>query len=170
MSSVVGDIPELSRPTITAKATHSVTGADAVFHFKLSEAPGIKKYFSSHAKVVITGPVLVGVSGPVTASTAIFANVAVVPDKYATWPSKREHVIQLQGSVEVQHSLLVPQQNVPVEFGNETTEQLKPNTLVDYPPVVVGHVTVAGGDKSSVSTIVVTVPLLVEGVAHHRTW
>jgi len=170
MSGIIGDTAELVRKTITAKATHSVTGPSGSFHFKLSDAPGIRKYFDSHAKVSIAGPVTAIVSGPVSATIAITATIAVIPDKYTTWPTDETQVIQLQGSVRLQHSLLVLPVPVPVEFGNETAEILKPRTLVDYPPVVVGYFTIPGGSANSTAHIVLSVPLLVEGVAHHKTW
>jgi len=170
MSAVLGDTSELVRKTITAKATHQVTGISGAFHFRISEAPGIAKYFESHAKVTITGPVTALISGPVSSTVASTAAVAVVPDKYTDWPTTEDQVVQLQGSDRVQHSLLVPPTALPITFGNETAEQLKPKTLVDYPPVVVGHFTIAGGNAQSRALIVLTVPLTVEGVAHHKTW
>jgi len=170
MSDVIGDTSELVKKTIVATATHRVTGTSSVFHFELSSASGISKYFESHAKVTISGPVHVSVSGPVSSTVATSASVAVVPGKYRDWPTSEDQIVQLQGSVRVQHSLLVPPTSVPIAFGNETAETLKPKTLVDYPPVVVGHVVIAGGTATSTALVVLTVPLLVEGVAHHKTW
>lgn len=170
MSSVIGDTGELVSKTIVAKATHQVTGVSGNFHFRLSDAPGIRKYFESHAKVTITGPVTALISGPVSSTVASTAAIAICPDKYNSWPSTEDQVVQLQGSDRVQHSLLVPPTSLVIVFGNETAEQLKPRTLVDYPPVVVGHFTIAGGTATSSALIVLTVPLTVEGVAHHRTW
>jgi len=168
--SVIGDTSELTRNTIVATATHLLVGSSGSFHFPLSEAPGIAKYFESHAKVTISGSVQVLLNCPVSATTSGSAIVAVCPNKYNTWPSTEEQVVQLQGSVRVQHSLLVPPLESVLSFGNETAEQLKPRTLVDYPPVVVGHFTIAGGTASSRSHIALRVPLRVEGVSHHRTW
>lgn len=168
--SAIGDVQELTRKTITAKATHRVTGVSGHFHFPISSAPGIAKYFTSHAKVSITGPVTATVSGPVSSTVATSASLAIIPDKYNTFPSTEDQVIELQGSVRVQHSLIVGAEQRPLEFGHETAEQLKPKTLVDYPPVVVGHFTIAGGTASSTALIVISCPLTVEGVAHHKTW
>jgi hypothetical protein len=170
MSSVIGDTAELVRNTITAKATHEVTGSSGSFYFRLSEAPGIAKYFDSHAKVTIEGTPTVYVSGPVSATISTSVAVAVIPDKYKTFPVTESQHVQLQNSVRIQHSILVPPSTQPLRFGNETAEQLKPRTLIDFPPVVVGHYTVAGGSPSSVTIIVVELPLRVEGVAHHKTW
>lgn len=169
-SNVLGDVSELTKRTITAKATHRVTGVSGAFSFRLSDAAGIRKYFDSHAKVTIVGPVTVLISGPTSAAVASTLVVAVCPDKYTTWPTTEDQIIQLQGSERVQHSLLVPPTSLPVSFGNETAEQLKPHTLIDYPPVIVGYFTIAGGSASSVAHVVVSVPLSVEGVAHHKTW
>lgn len=168
--SVIGDTSELVRKTIVAKATHRVTGPSGHFEFLLSSAPGIEKYFESHARVAITGPVLVSVSGPVSAAVSTSVAVAVCPAKYTDWPTTEEEIVELQGSIRVQHSLLVPPSSLPVAFGNETAEQLKPKTLIDYPPHVVGHFTIAGGTATSTALIVLSVPLVVEGVAHHKTW
>jgi hypothetical protein len=168
--SAIGDTAELVRKTIEAKATHKVRGVTGSFHFKISEADGISKYFDSHAKVTITGPVTATVSGPVSSTVATSVSIAVIPDKYDDFPSEEEEVIQLQGSVRVQHSLIVGAEKAVVQFGHETAEQLKPKTLVDYPPVVVGHYTVAGGTASSSAIVVISCPLTVEGVAHHKTW
>jgi len=170
MTSVIGDTTELVGRTITAKATHRVIGTTGNFHFRLSEAPGISKYFDSHAKVTISGPVLLSVSGPVSSTVATTVTLAIVPDKYSDWPVTEDQVVQLQGSTRVQHSLLVPPSSSPLQFGNETAELLKPRTLVDYPPVAVGHYTIAGGNANSAALVVLTVPLTVEGVAHHKTW
>jgi len=170
MASVVGDTSELVRKTIHAKATHKLTGASGSFYFKLKEVQGIRQYHDTHAKVVISGPILVSLSGAVSSTIATSANVAVVPDKYSDWPTTEEQVVQLQGSIRVQNSLMVPSQAVPIVFGNETTEYLKPKTLTDYPPVVVGHWTVAGGTAQTVTYIVLTVPLVLEGIAHQKTW
>jgi hypothetical protein len=168
--SVLGDTAELVQKTITAKATHRVTGTSGHFNFSISSASGISKYFTSHAKVTICGPVTASISGPVSATIASSACIAVIPDKYTDYPTTEAQIVELQGSVRVQHSLLVGAESRTVEFGHETAEQLKPKTLVDYPPHVVGHFTVAGGSASSSSLIVITVPLRVEGVAHHKTW
>lgn len=167
---VIGDTAELVRKTITAKATYEVTGVSGNFHFRISEAPGISKYFESHAKVTISGPVSAIVSGPVSSTVATTVVIAVVPDKYRNWPTTEDQVVQLQGSERVQHSLLVPPTSCQIQFGNETAEQLKPKTLVDYPPVAVGHFTIAGGNANSKALVVLSVPLTVEGVAHHKTW
>lgn len=168
--SVIGDTAELVRKTITAKATHRVTGTTGSFHFKISEAPGVSKYFESHAKVTITGAVTVTISGPTSSTIASTASVAIIPDKYTTFPTTEEQVIELQGSTRVQHSLIVGAEQKSLEFGHETAEQLKPKTLVDYAPVVVGHFTIAGGSATSTALVVVSCPLTVEGVAHHKTW
>jgi len=170
MSDVLGDVSELHKRTIVATATHRVTGSSGSFHFRLSGASGIGKYFDSHASVAITGPVTVHISGPASATVSATADVAVVPDKYDSWPTEQQQVVQLQGSVSVQHSLLVPPSTTAVQFGNETATLLKPRTLVDYPPVVVGWYEIAGGTASSTAIIVVRVPLTVDGVAHHCTW
>jgi len=169
-ASALGDVSELVRKTITAKATHRVTGASGSFHFAISDAPGISKYFTSHAKVTITGPVTATVSGPVSSTIATTVSIAIIPAKYRTFPTTEEQVIELQGSTRIQHSLVVGAEVKPLEFGHETAEQLKPSTLVDYPPVVVGHYTIAGGSTSSTALVVVACPLTVEGVAHHKTW
>jgi hypothetical protein len=168
--SVVGDTGELVKKTIVAKATHTVTGTSGSFHFSLSAAPGISKYFTSHARVVITGPVSITISGPTSATVASTATVAIIPDKYPDFPTTEAEVIELQGSIRVQHSLIVGAEEKVVSFGHETTEQLKPRTLIDYPPVVVGHYTIAGGTATSTALIVISCPLTVDGVAHHKTW
>jgi len=169
-SGVIGDVAELTKKTITAKATHKVQGVSGSFHFRISDAPGVSKYFQSHARVTISGPVTVLISGPTSAAIASTVVVAICPDKYDNWPSSEEQIIQLQGSERVQHSLLVPPTSIAVQFGNETAEQLKPRTLVDYPPVVVGYYTIAGGTAASAAHVVLSLPLIVEGVAHHKTW
>jgi len=170
MSGVVGDVRELTRNTITAKATHRVEGVSGAFAFRLASADGVAKYFDSHAKVSISGSVQVIISGPVGSTIASTAVVAAVPDKYRDWPDSEDQVVQLQGSIRIQHSLLVEPVAKPLIFGNETAEQLKPRTLVDYPPVIVGYYNIAGGTAKSHAHIVLEVPLLVEGVAHHKTW
>jgi hypothetical protein len=169
-SSVLGDTAELARRTIVATASHRVQGVSGSFHFPLSSAPGVSKYFESHAKVLISGPVTVSVNGPVSQTVATSAAVAVCPAKYDTWPVSEDQVVQLQGCTRIQHSLLVPPTSSVLRFGNETAEQLKPKTLVDYPPEVVGFFSIAGGTAQSSALIVLTVPLTVEGVAHHKTW
>lgn len=166
----IGDVAELVGKTIVAKATHRVTGSSGHFHFKLSEAPGIAKYFLSHARVAITGPVTVTVSGPVSSVIATSCSIAVIPDKYDSYPTSEEQVIELQGSTRVQHSLIVGAEDKPIQFGHETTEQLKPKTLIDHPPVIVGFYVIAGGTATSTALVVVSCPITVEGVAHHRTW
>jgi hypothetical protein len=170
MTDVIGDTSELSSSRIVATATHSLSGSSGSFNFLLSSSPGIRKYFASHARVLITGSVRVSISGEVTSTTSTSATIAACPDKYSDWPSTQEQVLQLQGAVRVQHSLLVVPQEVSLAFGNETTEQLKPSTLVDYAPRIVGHFTVAGGSPSSRCIVSVVVPLTVTGVAHHKTW
>jgi len=170
MASVLGDVSELSGNTIVAKATHRVSGTSGSFFFRIAEAPGIAKYFASHQKVTISGPVSVSVSGPVTSTISTSATVAFIPDKYSDFPTTEDQIVELQGSIRVQHSLLVGAETKPIQFGHETTEQLKPSTLVDYPPVVVGHFQVAGGSASSNVLVVVTCPLTVTGVAHHKSW
>lgn len=168
--SLVGDVAELERDTIVATATHPLTGSSGHFHFSLSSAPGIAEYFRSHAKVSIIGPVQASIAGPVSTTAASTATIAVVPDKYDDWPEAERDIVELQGSIRVQHSLLLGSQVVPLPFGNETAEQLKPPTLVDFPPVIVGYYEIAGGKASTSSFVVLRVPLRVSGVAHQKTW
>lgn len=170
MSEVVGDVSELHKNSISARAVIRLEGPSGAFHLALSKAQGFNKYFESHAKVSIVGPLKVSVTGPVTSTIAIRAVVAVIPDKYTDFPTEEGQIHQLQGATTVLHSLLVPVSKPVVAFGNETTEQLKPRTLVDYPPVVVGHFTVAGGNATTVSHLVVEATLALSGVAHHKTW
>lgn len=169
-SSVIGDTAELTRTTIVAKATHRVVGQTGAFHFRLHDAPGVSKYFESHAKVSVQGVAKLSVSGPTSSTVSTSVTAAVVPDKYSSWPSTEEQVVQLQGSARVQHSLLVPPSSVPLIFGNEVADLFKPKSLVGYPPVVVGHFTVAGGSAASAVIVVVELTLSLDGVAHHKTW
>lgn len=170
MSDVIGDTAELRRNTIQAKASYRIEGQSGAFHFRLSEADGIKKYFASHAKVKIQGTVTALVSGPAQSTIATTVVVAVCPDKYPDWPTQEDQIVQLQGSTRIQHNILVPQTPTPIPFGNEVAEVLKPKTLVDYPPVVVGYYTIAGGSQSSYGYVILNVTLTLEGVAHHKTW
>jgi len=170
MSDVIGDVSELKRNTITATAVYTFVGNSGAFHFRLSTAEGINKYFESHAKVKIVGQVFVRLSTDVSNTVAGSAAVAIVPDKYRDWPTTEEQVIQLQGATRASHTLLVDPTDYPIEFGNETAVVLKPKTLIDYPPVVVGYIKVNGGTVTSRTHVLVKVPLLVEGVAHHKTW
>lgn len=169
-TSLVGDVSELHSRQVVVPATLLVTGSSGQFHFKLAEAPEIAHYYRSHASVQIVGDLLVSLSGPVSSTVATTASVAIVPDKYSTWPETNQQVVGLEGSVRVQHSLLVGIEQKVIRPGREVASSLKPPTLIDFPPVVVGHFQVTGGNNASETLVVVHVTLSVDGVAHRCTW
>jgi hypothetical protein len=171
--SILGDIPELSSIHIVARATHGVTGSSGHFEFLLSSASGISQYFSSHSYVRISGPVTFAISGPLSSSIASSVVVAAIPDKFggsSDVPTTEAQIVQIPGANRAQHSLLVPTAFVPLTFPHEVADLLKPKTLIDFPPRIVGHYTIAGGSTQSKAIIVLSVPLEVKGTAFHKTW
>jgi len=169
-SDVLGDVQELRLQTITVPSTHSGTGHNSTGFFKLAETDELEHYIDSHATVNIVGDITIEVSGPVSSTIATTAVVALYPDKYATGPTTKAHVVSLEGRINVQHSLLVGSVLGAPKKAREVGESLKVKTLVDYPPVVAYHVDIAGGTAQSSWTITAHVPIVVGGVSHHKTW
>jgi hypothetical protein len=169
-SEVIGDTRELHRQAIVVPATHSGTGSNVTGSFKLTENPDLRHYIDSHASVLITGEIVLEVSGPVSSTIATTAIVALYPDKYEDAPSTRGHVSALEGRVSVQHSLLVGSVRAAPAVAREVGESLKVKTIVDHPPVVAYHVDIAGGDAQSHWTLTAHVPITVAGVSHRKTW
>jgi len=167
---VLGDLRELHLQTLTVPAPHSGTGHNTTGFFKLSENPELLHYINSHATVTITGDIQIEISGPVSSTIATTAVVALFPDKYLTGPTTKDHILALEGRVNIQHSLLVGSVLGIPRKAREVGESLKVKTLVDYPPVVAYHVDIAGGNANSTWTITAHVPIAVSGVSHRCTW
>jgi len=169
-SDVIGDRSELTQQSIVVPVVHEITGRDVAFHFRIAEDPSIVHYLGSFASVVITGPITFELSAPVTSTVAASAAVAVVPDKYADWPTTRLEVKRLEGAISVKDAILVPAALVIEGNVRQVSTVLSHRTLLDYPPVIVGHLVVAGGTASSETTLTAHVPLALSGVAHRKTW
>lgn len=166
----VGDIADLHRRTIIVPATQPIVGHHTTGAFKLADNLDIAYYLNSYATVSITGPIVLEIVGPVSATIATSVIAAIYPDKYNSVPTTREHVRRLEGSVTLQHSLIVGSVTATCLGGREVSTSLKPRTLVDFPPVVAYHVDIAGGNNTSPSVLVAHVPLLVDGISHRCTW
>jgi hypothetical protein len=167
---VIGDKSDLSSQTIVVPVVHEITGADTAFYFKLQDDPSIKHYLSAFASVRITGALTFELSAPATPTVAASAVVAVIPDKYPDFPQQRVQVKRLEGSIVVKDAILVPAALVVEGHVRQVSTTLSHRTLLDFPPVVVGHLVVAGGKVNTETTITVYVPLAVSGVAHRKTW
>lgn len=170
MSEVLGDVQELHLQTITVPAVHTGTGASTTGSFRLTENRDLRHYIDSHATVVVTGDIVLEVTGPVSSTVATTAIVALYPDKYRDAPTRREHVSALEGRVNIQHSFLTGSVVAAPKKAREVGESLKVRTLVDFPPVVAYHVDIAGGTAASAWTITAHVPILARGVSHRKTW
>jgi len=170
MADVIGDRSELTLQSITVPVVHEIRGNNVAFHFKIAEDESIVHYLGSFASVVITGPISFELSAPATSTVAASAAVAVVPDKYDTWPSSRIQVKRLEGSISVKDAILVPAALVIEGNVRQVSTTLSHRTLLDYPPVVVGHLVVAGGSATSETTLTAHIPLALSGVAHRKTW
>jgi hypothetical protein len=170
MADVIGDKSELTLQSIVVPVVHEILGKDTVFHFKLQEDESIAHYISSFASVVITGPITFELSAPATSTVAASAAVAVIPDKYATFPTTRLQVKRLEGAISVKDAILVPAALTIEGKVRQVSTVLSHKTLLDFPPVVVGHLVVAGGSSASETTLTAHVPLALAGVAHRKTW
>lgn len=170
MSSVVGDVSDLSSKTVVVPVVQSLTGNSVSFNFKVADDPSIRHYLASFASVSIVGPITFEISAPATSTVAASAVVAVCPDKYADWPTTRLQVQRLEGNVHVKDAILVPTSLVVEGRVREVSSSLQPKTLLGYPPVVVGHLVVAGGSATTVTTLTAHISLQVDGIAHFRTW
>lgn len=169
-SGLIGDVSQLRSNRVVVPVTVEVTGNSRAFHIKLRDSDDVAHYRDNFASVRIDGGITVEVSGATSPTVATCAVVAICPDKYDDWPTTALQVKRLEGSTVVQQSLLVPIDIKPGTPGRETSDILKPDTLIDYPPVVVGFLTVAGGTANSVSLVTIHTPLLLDGVAHRKTW
>lgn len=170
MSEIVGDKSELSSQTIVVPVVHEITGKDVAFHFKIQDDESIQHYLGSFASVVVTGPITFELSAPATSTVAASAAVAIVPDKYTTWPTTRAQVKRLEGSISVKDAILVPAALTIEGAVRQVSTVLSHKTLLDFPPVVVGHLVVAGGSATSETTLTAHIPLKLSGVAHRKTW
>jgi hypothetical protein len=168
--SLIGDTGELADRTIVVPVVHTVTGNSVSFNLSLTADASISHYMSAFASVKISGPLRFEISAPATSTVAASAIIAVCPDKYDDWPTTRAQVQRLEGAVLVKDAILVPASLVLEGRVREVSSSLKPETLVGHPPRIVGHLSVAGGTAGTVTTITVHVPLLVDGVAHFKTW
>jgi hypothetical protein len=170
MAGQIGDIAELSDRTIVVPVVQEITGKDTSFHFKIKEDTSIAHYLAAFASVRITGPLQFELSAPVSSTVAATAAIAVVPDKYNDYPDTRKQVMQLEGAITVKDAILVPSTLRLEGKVRQVSTSLQPATLIDYPPVVVGHLLVAGGTSTTTTTLTVHVPIVVDGVAHRKTW
>jgi len=170
MSEIVGDKSELTSQTITVPVVYEIKGKSAVFHFKVKDDPSIEHYLSSFASVTITGPITFELSAPATSTVAASAAIAVVPDKYTDWPTTRLQIKRLEGAINVKDAILVPAALTIEGHVRQVSTVLSHTTLLDYPPVIVGHLVVAGGSDSSETTLTAHIPLALSGVAHRKTW
>lgn len=170
MSSVVGDTSELTDQSILVPVVHEITGHRQAFHFKIAEDESILHYLSAFASVKISGPLQFELSAPVTSTVAATASVAVIPDKYDDFPTENSQVRRLEGAVTVKDAILVPTALHVEGKVRQVSTFLSHDTLLDHKPVIVGYLTVAGGNAQSATTLTVHVPLVVSGVAHRKTW
>jgi len=170
MSDVIGDKSELTLQSIVVPVVHEISGENTVFHFKLVDDPSIAHYLSSFASVVITGPITFELSAPATSTVAASCAVAIIPDKYTDYPVNRLQIKRLEGSISVKDAILVPAALTIEGKVRQVSTVLSHKTLLDFPPVVVGHLLVAGGTARSETTLTAHVPLALSGVAHRKTW
>jgi hypothetical protein len=170
MSNVIGDVGELSDRTVIVPVVHEIVGKDASFHFRIKDDPSISHYLSAFASVRITGALQFELSAPVSSTVAASAVIAVVPDKYNSWPTTRLQVQQLEGAINVKDAILVPSSLKIEGRVRQVATSLQPATLIDFPPVIVGHLSVAGGVATTTTILTVHVPIVVDGVAHRKTW
>lgn len=170
MADVIGDKSDLTSQSIVVPVVHELLGQNVSFHFKIADDPSIAHYISSFASVVITGPIHFELSAPATSTVAASAAVAIIPDKYSDFPTTRLQVKRLEGAISVKDAILVPAALVLEGNVRQVSTVLSHRTLLDYPPVVVGHLVVAGGSASSETTLTAHVPLSLSGIAHRKTW
>jgi hypothetical protein len=170
MTALVGDVTELSDQSIVVPVVCDIRGSDTAFHFRIVDDPSIVHYLGAFASVKISGPITFELSAPVTSTVAATAAVAVIPDKYTTWPTTKAQVRRLEGAITVKDAILVPATLQVEGKVRQVSLYLSHRTLVDYPPAVVGHLSVAGGGAQSETTLVAHVPILLSGVAHRKTW
>lgn len=170
MADIIGDKSELSSQTIVVPVVYEIKGKSTAFHFKIQEDESIAHYLGAFANVVIDGAITFELSAPASSTVAANAAVAIVPDKYDDWPTARVQVKRLEGSISVKDAILVPAALVIEGKVRQVSTALSHKTLLDYPPVVVGHLVVAGGTDSTETTLTAHVPLRVSGVAHKKTW
>lgn len=170
MASALGDLGELTDQRVVVPVVREIRGHDTAFHFRIAEDPAIAHYLSAFASVKISGPIQFELSAPITSTVAASAAVAIIPDKYNDWPTTKLQVRRLEGAVTVKDAILVPTSLQVEGRVRQVSLVLSHRTLVDFPPAVVGHLSVAGGTASSETTLTAHVPLVLSGIAHHKTW
>lgn len=168
--SQIGDVAETHQKAIVVKAPHEDTGNNKTGHFKLLDNPDIAHYIANYASVRISGPIVLEISGPVSSTLATTSVAAIYPDKYPDSPSTKNQVRRLEGSVTLQHSLVMGAVTANCTPGRQVADILSPKTLIDFPPVVAYHVDIAGGTNTSAFVLIAHVPLVLDGVAHRKTW
>jgi len=156
--------------TTVLKVVHTLTGSSGCFNFRLIAEDVVSELLDSHALVRIVGPLNVTIRGPITSTVATSVTVALCPNKYVNWPDQEAQVCALEGSTTAEHSLMVASRNSVLGIAREIEPQLKPILAGTFDPVVVGHWTVAGGVASSVSLLIVSFKVEVDGIGHLRTW
>lgn len=170
MSSEIGDLSELKDQHIVVPIVHEITGNSTAFHFRLTDDESILHYLGAFASVKISGPIQFELSAPVTSTIAATASIAVIPDKYTTWPTTKLQVRRLEGAITVKDAILVPSALHVEGRVRQVSLFLSHKTLVDYPPAIVGFLSVAGGNAASETVLTAHVPLILSGVAHRKTW
>lgn len=170
MNSLIGNLTELHDSNVVVPVNVSITGATGHFHVDLASNATVNHYLENNAVVYISGDLKFELSAPATSTVAGVAIIAVCPNKYTTWPTTRAQILALEGRVQVKDAILVPT-NLRTEGAvREVSPHLKPKSLVGYTPVIVGHVTVAGGTATTVSDVTIHVPLYCDGLGHRKTW
>jgi len=170
MANPIGSTSDLSDRAVVVPVVLELKGKACHFHLKIDEDTSIAHYLSSFASVVVTGTLQFELSAPVSSTVAATCVVAVVPDKYKDWPTTQLQIRRLEGAITIKDAILVPSSLTYEGKVREISSSLKPRTLLGHPPVIVGYLHVAGGSDSTVTTLTVHVPILADGIAHHKTW
>jgi hypothetical protein len=172
MSEIIGDTQHLHRNTVPFRVVHTLPGAGGSSQFLLFDHSTIVKLSSSYASVrIVEESLSVQIVAPPAADKAISVHVAAIPDKTDLGvPTTAAHILSIAGSAYLEASLYSGHTPTQLQFAIECAHQVKPSPVIGYPPKVCVAWTLQGGESSSVSHLVLSGTLSVDGVGFVQTW
>lgn len=170
MSEVLGDTAWLHSTSADIKIVVSVSGTARSGQFRLSDRPEVKKYTDSRALARISGPIVVDVRGPASASTSTTSCVVIAPHDLTSWPDTVNDVAKAPLSQDGVSSLYLAHKSASLGFHDAINTTLKPPPLTGRHPAVVWAYKVEGGAATDVIRIEVSFKLDLAGVDYVSPW
>jgi len=166
----LGETKVLHDNRVSVTCVEVLIGVSGVGFIDLIKHPSVVHYLSSRASVKITSaPITVEIIAPASSDKGAQLSVGIIPSGQGT-PTLHHQILQIPGSVVLQHSTFTGVKPSVVVPAAEVTYQLKPKPYFGYTPVVVYHFDTLGADTQTECHLRVHFQLEVDGVGFHKSW